>query len=95
MTMPLLTPLSLKGGIEGAAEAFLASLDRPSTAKHVFQYTFDWVWTVTQQGTVDGLTSGMAIGIYLDLFFSFVFFCFSSKARLALLLALFLSSCNT
>jgi hypothetical protein len=28
----------------------------------VFQYTFDWVWTVTQQGTVDGLTSGMAIG---------------------------------
>jgi hypothetical protein len=62
MTMPLLTPLSMKGGIEAAAEAFLASLDRPATARHVFQYTFDWVWTVTQQGTVDGLTSGMAIG---------------------------------
>ena len=62
ITMPLLTPLSMKGGIEAQAEALLDSLDRPPTAKHVFQYTFDWVWTVTQQGTVDGLTSGMAIG---------------------------------
>ena len=62
MTMPLLTPLSLKTDIEAAAEDFLKSIDTsPSTAKHVFQWTFDWVWSVTQAGTVSGLTSGMAI----------------------------------
>jgi hypothetical protein len=65
MTMPLLTSLVLKEPVEEATEKFLGSVQRPSSAKHVFQYTFDWVWSVTQAGTVDGLTQGMSIAFPL------------------------------
>lgn len=68
MTMPLLTPLAAKTDIEKAAEDFIKSVPTPATAKHVFQYTFDWVWSVTQDGTVTGLTQGMAIAFPLAFF---------------------------
>jgi hypothetical protein len=65
MTMPLLTPLVSKYDIEDSAKKFLKNIDRPETAKHVFQWTYDWVWSVTQEGTIQGLTSGMAIAFPL------------------------------
>jgi hypothetical protein len=61
MTMPLLTPLAKKGGIEKQAKKYLQNIEKIQSAKHVFQWTFDWVWSVTQQGTIDGLTTGMSL----------------------------------
>ena len=45
MTMPLLTPLASKYDIEDASKAFRKAIAKPPTAKHVFQWTYDWVWS--------------------------------------------------
>jgi predicted RND superfamily exporter protein len=65
MTMPLLTSLAEKKPIERRTEMLLDAIDKPTTAKHVFQYTFDWTWSVTQQNTVEGMSNGMAFALPL------------------------------
>lgn len=62
MSLPLMSPLEAKKPVLRAAKRFVGTLDTPASARTVFQYSWDWVFTATQQGTIDGLTSGMAIG---------------------------------
>ena len=54
-----------KRPIEARAKKLLDAIDKPESAAHVFQFTFDWTWSVTQQGTVDGMSAGMAFAFPL------------------------------
>ena len=67
MTMKLLQAVRIKDPIEARAEAFVKSLDKPKTAKTVFQYSFDWTWSATQSGMITGMTTGMSIAFPLAL----------------------------
>merc|ERR1711998_516313 len=65
MSMPTITPLKNKEPIYARADKFLKTIETPSTAKYVFQWTLDWNWNASERGFVDGLTQGMAIALPL------------------------------